>query len=95
VQTIAASEMGTDDARITTVVAVQHLFERRIASLFAHRTQYGLESTFARFPEELNRRLMAFDYFVRLRPAPAEGAWLPDESDLFDGLPPIEEQTPQ
>jgi N-acetyl-1-D-myo-inositol-2-amino-2-deoxy-alpha-D-glucopyranoside deacetylase len=87
VQTIPVEEIGTSDDRITTVVPVQHLFERRSASLFAHRTQYGPESFFARFPEELNRKMMAFDYFVRLQPAPPDGARLPDESDLWDGMP--------
>lgn len=87
VQTISQDEIGTSADRITTVIPVEHYFERRIASLFAHRTQYGPESFFARLPEELNRQLMAFDHFVRLRPAPPEGARLPDESDLWDGLP--------
>lgn len=86
VQTIETDELGTADDRITTVISVQHHFKQRLASLFAHRTQYGPESFFARFPEALNRRLMAYDYFVRLRPAPPEGARLPDESNLWDGL---------
>ena len=86
VQTVSADELGTDDRRITTAVPVQHLFERRIEALFAHRTQYGADSIFARFPEELNRRLMAIDHFIRLHPAPREGAWLPDENDLWNGL---------
>jgi LmbE family N-acetylglucosaminyl deacetylase len=91
VQTISDDELGTSDERVTTVVSVEHYFGRRLASLFAHRTQYGAESIFARFPEELNRRLMANDFFVRLHPAPSEGARLPDESSLWDGLPLPEE----
>jgi LmbE family N-acetylglucosaminyl deacetylase len=86
VQTIDADELGTADERITTVVSVERLYERRMASLFAHRTQYGPESIFARFPDDLNRRLAAFDYFIRLIPAPPQGAWLPDEANLWDGL---------
>jgi len=86
VQTISADDFGTPDEQVTTVVPVAHLFERRIASLFAHRTQYGAEHYLARFPEELMRRLLAFDYFVRLHPAPPDGAWLPDENDLWTGL---------
>jgi LmbE family N-acetylglucosaminyl deacetylase len=83
VQTVAADEIGTPDERITTVVPVERCYERRMVSLFAHRTQYGPESIFARFPDELNRRLAACDYFVRLHPAPVASAQLPDESDLW------------
>jgi len=86
VQMISADDFGTPDEQVTTVVPVAHLFERRIASLFAHRTQYGPGHYLARFPEELMRRLLAFDYFVRLHPAPPDGAWLPDENDLWTGL---------
>ena len=86
VQTIGADEFGTADERVTTAMPVAHLFERRMASLFAHRTQYGAEHYFARFPDELMRRLLAIDHFVRLRPAPPAGAWLPDENDLWSGL---------
>lgn len=82
VQTIAAEEIGTPDERITTVVPVERFFERRMASLFAHRSQFGPGSIFARFPEELNRRIMAVDFFVRLHPAPVAGTPLPDESHL-------------
>lgn len=86
VQTIAAGDFGTADEQVTTAVPVAHLFERRLASLFAHRTQYGPQHYFARFSEELMRRLLGFDHFVRLHPAPPEGAWLPDENDLWNGL---------
>ncbi|MCC6792293.1 MAG: PIG-L family deacetylase, partial [Thermomicrobiales bacterium] len=86
VQTIASEDFGTPDERVTTVVAVDRHYERRMASLFAHRTQYGPESIFARFSDDLNRRLATFDYFVRLIPAPPAGAWLPDEASLWAGI---------
>lgn len=87
VQTIAKEEIGTLDELLTTVVAVDDLFDLRMAAMFAHRTQFGDDSFMKRFPEELVRQLMAIDSFRRITPPPAPGAPLPDESDLWEGLP--------
>ncbi len=87
VQTIAAEEIGTADERVTTAVPVRHLWERRWASLIAHRTQYGAGHPFLALPEAVMRSWLATDVFVRLHPAPAPGAVLPDEADLWAGLP--------
>jgi LmbE family N-acetylglucosaminyl deacetylase len=87
VQTIGEAELGTADERVTTVVPVDHLWDRRWASLRAHRTQYGANSPFLRVPEGVARDWMRYDYFVRLHPRPEPGSRLPDESDLWEGLP--------
>jgi LmbE family N-acetylglucosaminyl deacetylase len=87
VQTIGEDELGTADDRVTTVVPVDHLWERRWTSLRAHRTQYGAGNPFVEVPEEVARRWMAVDVFVRLHPRPEPGSRLPDESDLWQGLP--------
>jgi hypothetical protein len=86
VQTIDTEEFGTADERVTTVVPVDHVWERRWASFRAHRTQYGPESPFLRLPEPVFREFMAFDRFVRHHPPPAPGSSLPDEGDLWEGL---------
>jgi LmbE family N-acetylglucosaminyl deacetylase len=86
VRTIDLHEIGTSEARITTAAPVEKYFERVMASLFAHRSQYGAQGMFARFPEELNRRMFGTNFFVRLRPAPQPGSPLPDENDLWQGL---------
>jgi len=87
VQGIAAAEIGTRDERITTAVPVADLWLRRWAALRAHRTQYGPGNPFVELPEEVVRTWMAVDSFVRLEPPPAPGATLPDEDDLWAGLP--------
>ena len=87
VQTIADADLGTPAERITTAVPVTHLWDRRWASLLAHRTQYGPNHYFQRLPEAVIRAWLETDVFVRLRPAPPPGAVLPDEDDLWAGLP--------
>lgn len=86
VQTIPTHEIGSPDELITTVVPALDDFELRMRAMFAHRTQFGPESPFARFPDDLMRRLMANDCFRRIKPAPTAGVPLPDESDLWHGL---------
>lgn len=87
VQTIGEDELGTEDDRVTTVVPVDRLWERRWASFRAHRTQYGAHSPFLRVPEEVARTWLRYDSFVRMHPQPRPGPRLPDESDLWEGLP--------
>jgi len=87
VQTIADADIGTAEERITTAVPVAHLWERRWASLIAHRTQYGPNHSFRLLPEAVMRSWLTTDTFVRLHPAPLPGTSLPDEDDLWTGLP--------
>jgi LmbE family N-acetylglucosaminyl deacetylase len=68
VQTISDAEVGTEDARVTTVVDVRRVFDRRWAAHRAHRTQYGPSSPFFMVPESVLREWMAFDTFVRAHP---------------------------
>jgi N-acetyl-1-D-myo-inositol-2-amino-2-deoxy-alpha-D-glucopyranoside deacetylase len=95
VQTIDSSQIGTPDELVTTVVDVAAVYDRRIASQRAHRTQFGPESLSERLPDEIGRRLWATDCFVRVQPSPNPSATLPDETDLWSGLPgPILEAGP-
>ncbi|HYO30716.1 MAG TPA: PIG-L family deacetylase [Thermomicrobiales bacterium] len=87
VQGIPAEEIGTVDEWVTTVVPVDDLWPRRWASFRAHRTQYGPGNPFIELPEPVVRSWMAVDTFVRLDPPPSPGASLPDEDDLWAGLP--------
>lgn len=87
VQTIGPDSIGTEDARVTTVVPVERFFDRRSTSLATHQTQYGPLHPFRMMPDATMRALSTRDVFVRLWPAPASGAALPDEDDLWAGLP--------
>ena len=70
-------QIGRPAAECTTVVDVMHLYEKRRAAIAEHRTQM---SPFAGVPAELEQRLLARDYFVRVVP-PWEGG--PVETSLF------------
>lgn len=87
VQTVSEEAIGTEDARITTVVSVERFFERRSASLRAHETQYGAHHPFVAMPEMTMREIAQRDFFVRLSPGPPPATLLPDEDDLWAGLP--------
>jgi len=88
VQTLYGDEILTPDELVTTVVPVAHLWERRWASLRAHRTQYGADHPFIAVGSEVASTWLPSDCFRRIHPAPAAGAPLPDEDDLWAGLPP-------
>lgn len=83
VQSIDAGLMGTDPSRITTSIDVDRFWPTRWAALRAHRTQYGPGNPFVTLPEATVRSWMARDEFVRLLPAPAPEATLPDEHGLL------------
>ena len=85
VQTIDDAEVGTEDARITTVVDVRGVFDRRWAAHRAHRTQVGPENPFYMVPEAVLREWMAFDTFIRAWPPPSDGRPVA-ESDVLEGL---------
>ncbi len=87
VQTVFGDELMTPDEVVTTVVPVDSVFERRWASLRAHRTQFGDASPFIAVGVDVARSWMSHDNFRRIHPAPAAGATLPDEDDLWAGLP--------
>ncbi len=87
VQTIHADAIGTEDARITTIVPVERFFDLRSASLATHQTQYGPHHPLRAIPVDTLRALSTRDCFVRLKPTPTPGAVLPDENDLWAGLP--------
>ena len=93
VRTIELEEVGTAQERITTAVPVADVWDRRWAALRAHRTQFGPDDPFFKLPEEVTRGWMATDVFVRLVPPPAPHASLPDEDDLWAGLPPPRAQS--
>ena len=87
VQTVPTEEIGTPDDLLTTVVPALDYYDLRMKAMFTHRTQFGDDNFAKRFPDDLVRALVATDSFRRIYPAPAPDARLPDESDLWDGLP--------
>ncbi len=87
VQTVFGDELLTPDSVVTTVVNVDDVFDRRWESQSAHRTQFGPDSPFIVAGPEVARTWLSRDVFRRIHPAPAPGAILPDEDDLWVGLP--------
>lgn len=84
-RTIALSELGTPDEQITTLVETPELFEVRKAGTLAHRTQFGPEMM-EYFEQYGGDTWFGNSYFIRVHPAPAPDAALPDEHDLLAGL---------
>ena len=84
VQTISEAEVYTEDDRITTVVDVREVFDRRWAALRAHRTQVGPQNPFHQVPESVLREWMAYDTFTRVWPPFPAGASI--ETDVLEGL---------
>jgi LmbE family N-acetylglucosaminyl deacetylase len=87
VQTIPTEEIGTADERITTIVPVEHFWDVRWAAFRAHQTQFGPNHPFMLLPESAMRQILSIDTLVRAVPPPAPGAALPDENDIWQGLP--------
>jgi len=87
VQTVFGDDLATADEVVTTAVPSDHVFSRRWASLLAHRTQYGTFSPFVATGPEVARTWLSHDFFRRIIPAPVAGTVLPDEDDLWAGLP--------
>ncbi len=87
VQTVFGDDLATADDAVTTAVPIDHVFPRRWESLLAHRTQYGTFSPFVTAGPDVARTWLTHDSFRRIVPAPMLGAMLPDEDDLWVGLP--------
>jgi N-acetyl-1-D-myo-inositol-2-amino-2-deoxy-alpha-D-glucopyranoside deacetylase len=87
VQRVEAHEIGTPDALVTTVVPVDRYWDRCWAALLAHLTQYGPDNPYVAVGEEAARGWLGTNSFRRIHPAPATAAILPDEDDLWAGLP--------
>jgi len=86
-RTIELDTMGVPDEEITTVVETPDLHEQRRAGMLAHRTQFGPEMI-ERFDRvaAVAKTWLGAAHLIRVYPAPAPGAELPDEHDLLAGL---------
>lgn len=87
VQTLFGDAILTPDEAVTTVVPVDRFFDLFWAAQLAHRTQFGPLSPFVVVGTEVARPWHSRNFFRRIAPAPAAGADLPDEDDLWAGLP--------
>jgi LmbE family N-acetylglucosaminyl deacetylase len=78
----AAKAAAESEARITTLVDIRDVLDKKRAALFAHQSQIA-ESWFAKLPPETAVEAFGFESFIRA--ADTTGASLP-ETDLFSGL---------
>jgi len=69
-----------NDDLITTIIDVSAYTDAKWSAVNAHRTQFGPDNLFRRFPEDLVRELMSREYFSQTHP-PVNGGGL--SSDLF------------
>jgi mycothiol S-conjugate amidase len=82
------ADIGDDDALVTTRVDTRPYFDRKLEAFTAHKTQISPDSMWYKFPREMLKEALGFEYF---RLAQGQAA-APDsennhlESDLFAGL---------
>ncbi|MBV9786987.1 MAG: PIG-L family deacetylase [Chloroflexi bacterium] len=80
---IEENGMGWPDDQIQAQLDVSGTVGAKWQSLMAHRTQFGENNMFRRFPEDEVQRMMSQEHFVLAWPQPTEGFKL---SDLFEGV---------
>lgn len=75
--------MGWPDDQISAQLDVSATVGSKWESLNAHRTQFGENNMFRRFPEDEVKTMMSREHFVLAWPQPTDGFKL---SDLFEGV---------
>jgi LmbE family N-acetylglucosaminyl deacetylase len=73
--------LGTPRAEITTVLDVGGYYERKLAAVRAHRTQFGPDGPMAELSREEVARLFSREHFVRARLP-----WTDPEAEADDPL---------
>lgn len=80
---IEENGMGWPDDQIHAQLDVSSTVGAKWESLHAHRTQFGENNMFRRFPEDEVQAMLSREHFVLAWPQPTEGFKL---SDLFEGV---------
>ena len=73
---------GAQEEAITTVLDVSAHLSTKLAALRAHRTQLTADHLLSTMPRDLAAKLLAREYFVRLRSPAASQDWLPEATNL-------------
>ena len=89
-RTIEIDDIGTPDEEITTVIDIHDLIDLRSAGMFAHKTQFGEEMKKRIEERRESNEFFAQESFIRVYPAPAPDASLPDETSILSGI--VDEQ---
>ena len=71
------------EEQITHVLDARDLLEIKQTAMWAHRTQFGEDSWFRKFPPEITRQAWGQEYFILVRPAPADNLRLHHATELF------------
>ena len=67
---------GAEEEAITTVLDVSSFLSAKLAALRTHRSQLGSEHVLSTMPDEVAAKLLAREYFVRLRSPGDSQDWL-------------------
>jgi LmbE family N-acetylglucosaminyl deacetylase len=73
---------GAEEQAITTVLDVSPFLTAKLAALRTHRTQLGSGHLLSTMPDEVAAKLLAREYFVRLRSPGESPDWLPEVTHL-------------
>ena len=86
-RTIPLEEMGIPDELISTVIDVRDYRELGYRALSQHRTQFNIEEL-ERFGggDSIRDEFFGIAHLLRVKPAPAPGTPLPDETDILTGI---------
>ena len=76
-------EAGWPDDLVNVSLDVSAVIDTAWAALNCHRTQFGPDNPFRRFPEDVVKQAMSHEHFALAWPEPEPGFKLPD---LFSGL---------
>jgi LmbE family N-acetylglucosaminyl deacetylase len=77
-------DLGVPEARITTVVDVSHMLDRKQAAMAAHPSQIADDSFFLAMPPDVFEVVFGTEWFIRLDETPSE-----PESWILDEPPPV------
>jgi LmbE family N-acetylglucosaminyl deacetylase len=71
------------EAQITHVLDMHDMLEIKQNAMWSHRTQFGEDNWFRKFPLDILQQMWGNEYFILVRPAPADELKLHHASELF------------
>jgi LmbE family N-acetylglucosaminyl deacetylase len=72
------------EARVTHILDMSANFETRMASMMAHRTQFGADNFFRKIPADVLRHVTGQEYYIQVFPTPSPSLTENPGADLFD-----------
>ncbi|MFZ0544816.1 MAG: PIG-L family deacetylase [Candidatus Promineifilaceae bacterium] len=81
---IPQEQLLQTEAQITHIFDIGDFFEIRMASMMAHRTQFGEDNFFRKIPKDLLRQAIGREHYIQVFPEPRPSLADHPAADLFD-----------